>query len=76
MREHNFNLPKQMVTSIGSSVQAPSNNKKIQNYVFNLNEVLGRGNFSQVYKAVNITNSMFAFIQTRRWPSKSSRYPR
>lgn len=46
-----------MVTSIGSSVQNPANNKKIQNYVFNLGEVLGRGNFSQVYKAVNLTNS-------------------
>jgi hypothetical protein len=28
-------------------------NKKIQNYVFNINEVLGRGNFSKVYRAVN-----------------------
>lgn len=29
------------------------NYKKIQNYVFDLNELLGAGNFSKVYKAVN-----------------------
>lgn len=33
-------------------------NKKIQNYIFNLNEVLGRGNFSKVYKAFNEVTSM------------------
>lgn len=32
-------------------------NKKIQNYIFNLNEVLGRGNFSKVYKAFNEVTS-------------------
>lgn len=27
--------------------------KKIQNYTFRLNEVLGKGNFSKVYRGVN-----------------------
>jgi serine/threonine protein kinase len=64
MREHNFNIPRQMLTSVGSlgtSIQNLSNSKKIQNYVFNMNEVLGKGNFSHVYKAVNITNSKIIF---------------
>lgn len=31
--------------------------KKIENYLINLNEVLGRGNFSVVYRAINTLNS-------------------
>ena len=27
--------------------------KKIQNYVFNLGDMLGKGNFSKVYRAIN-----------------------
>jgi hypothetical protein len=27
--------------------------KKIQNYIFNLADMLGQGNFSKVYKATN-----------------------
>ena len=40
--------------------QMPSGNtKKVENYVINLNEVLGRGNFSIVYRAVNTINSKY-----------------
>jgi hypothetical protein len=35
----------------------PPNYKKIQNYMFDLNDILGAGNFSKVYKAVNQTTS-------------------
>jgi hypothetical protein len=38
------------------------NYKKIQNYVFDLNDVLGAGNFSKVYKAVNQTTSISYYI--------------
>jgi len=45
----------------GYTVSAPpqAHNKKIQNYVFNMNEVLGKGNFSKVYRAVNEVTSNF-----------------
>lgn len=38
----------------GLSPTAPGRNvtKKVQNYYFNLNDVLGRGSFSTVYKGV------------------------
>lgn len=35
----------------------PVHNKKIQNYIFNMNEVLGKGNFSKVYRAINEVTS-------------------
>lgn len=70
MREHNPNLPKQRISGVNSSLQTTANNKKIQNYVFNLNEVLGRGNFSQVYKAVNVTSSNPFLTQTKQWLSR------
>ena len=38
----------------------PSNQaltKKVENYLINLNEVLGKGNFSVVYRAVNTLNN-------------------
>lgn len=33
--------------------QMPAQTKKIQNYIFNLSDMLGKGNFSKVYKATN-----------------------
>lgn len=47
--------------SYSASSPAPQpHNKKIQNYVFNMNEVLGKGNFSKVYRAVNeITSKLY-----------------
>lgn len=35
----------------------PNTTKKIQNYQFKLNEVLGKGNFSKVYRGINELNS-------------------
>lgn len=32
--------------------------KRIQNYIYKYNDVLGKGNFSTVYKAVNTITSM------------------
>lgn len=32
---------------------ANNTTKKIQNYTFRLNELLGKGNFSKVYRGVN-----------------------
>ena len=44
--------------------------KKIQNYVFDMGNVLGVGNFSKVYRGVNqLTSSPFS-IQTRSAPSR------
>ena len=37
--------------------------KKIQNYVFNLADMLGRGNFSKVYKATNELTGILFSIQ-------------
>ncbi len=37
----------------GSLMPINNTTKKIQNYVFKLNEVLGKGNFSKVYKGHN-----------------------
>jgi hypothetical protein len=47
-----IHVPKQnkmYETHIGST----SNLKKIQNYVFDLNNVIGTGNFSKVYRGIN-----------------------
>lgn len=41
--------------------------KKIQNYVFNLADMLGRGNFSKVYKATNELNGTSSVTQARAW---------
>lgn len=60
-------------TSKPPSIQP--NYKKIQNYVFDLNELLGAGNFSKVYRAVNQLTSTSAPIQTRRPPSRWSSCP-
>jgi hypothetical protein len=45
--------------------------KKIENYVFNYSDFLGKGNFSKCYKARNTLTSNPSSIQTRRSPSKS-----
>jgi hypothetical protein len=42
--------------------------KKVQNYVFRLNEILGKGNFSTVYKGLNELNSKCEFIQMNKSP--------
>lgn len=49
--------------------------KKVHNYVFKLNEVLGKGNFSTVYKGHNELNSKDELIQTSKWLSRSLNYP-
>ena len=53
-----------------ASQQVPQT-KKIQNYVFNLADLLGRGNFSKVYKATNELTGIFPLIQEKlllsRW---------
>ena len=59
LRELSQNLPK---VQQGQSQPHLGYNKKIQNYVFNLQEVMGQGNFSKVYKAANVTNSEFLMI--------------
>ena len=45
--------------------------KKIQNYVFDLGNVIGAGNFSKVYRGINQLNSTDQPIQTKyaqlRW---------
>lgn len=52
----------------------PVNNttKKIQNYQFKLNEILGRGNFSTVYRGLNELTSSHCLIQTNLSQLKSS----
>jgi hypothetical protein len=45
----------------------PNTTKKIQNYQFKLNDVLGKGNFSKVYRGVNELNSTLFVIQTSLW---------
>lgn len=47
--------------------------KKIQNYQFKLNEVLGKGNFSKVYRGINELNStIFHNDQMNLLQSRSS----
>ena len=48
--------------------------KKIQNYVFDMSNVLGVGNFSKVYRGVNQLTSNPLSIQTRSAPSRWSRW--
>jgi hypothetical protein len=42
---------------MGSQSPQGATTKKVENYLIHLNEVLGRGNFSVVYKAVNCLTS-------------------
>lgn len=59
-----------------AAIQTPNGaTKKVQNYVFKLNEVLGKGNFSTVYKGLNELNSTDALIQTNKSPSRWSSCP-
>lgn len=54
---------------------APANQpiyKKIDNYVFNFDELLGQGNFSKVYRGRHELTSTVQSTQMRRSPSKSS----
>jgi len=44
-----------MLSQLQPSTQAAT--KKVENYLINLTEVLGKGNFSVVYRAVNTLNS-------------------
>jgi len=39
--------------------------KKIQNYIFNFNDLLGKGNFSKVYKAHNEVTSKVSILHRR-----------
>lgn len=43
----------------------PNTTKKIQNYQFKLNEVLGKGNFSKVYRGINELNSTHCLSNRR-----------
>lgn len=56
-----YDIPMQPVGYMGyppnSYSQPPNTTKKIQNYQFKLNEVLGKGNFSKVYRGINELNS-------------------
>lgn len=45
--------------------------KKVHNYIFKLNEVLGKGNFSTVYKGINELNSKHGVTQMSKLPSRS-----
>ena len=47
--------------------------KKIQNYIFNFNDLLGKGNFSKVYKAHNEVTSILMIICRRNRGDKNSR---
>lgn len=62
--------------NIASNIkQNPQTNmKKIQNYVFNLNELLGAGNFSKVYKAINQQNSTNNLTQIKSQQSRLSNF--
>ena len=53
--------PQGVMPKASKSNQSP-NYKKIQNYVFDLNDILGAGNFSKVYKAMNQTTSISYLI--------------
>lgn len=46
---------------------ANNTTKKIQNYTFKLNEVLGKGNFSKVYRGLNEITSKDETTQTSPW---------
>lgn len=54
----------------GSIMPVNNTTKKIQNYQFKLNEVLGKGNFSKVYRGVNELTSKTPLIQTSPLQSK------
>ena len=57
---------------IGRESPYPENTyKKIQNYIFNFNDLLGQGNFSKVYKAHNEQTGTPIDMQVRSLPSKS-----
>ncbi len=47
-----FNLNDQLKRKIDSTIHKPvdSFNKKVKDYIFSLNDVLGKGSFSTVYK--------------------------
>jgi hypothetical protein len=46
--------------------------KKIQNYIFNFNDLLGQGNFSKVYRAHNEITSTRVVTQRKWLLSRSS----
>lgn len=53
-----FEKPNLSATVLLSQTLAPTiQTKKIQNYLIYLNEVLGRGNFSQVFRGINTLTS-------------------
>jgi hypothetical protein len=53
-----FEKPNLSSTVLLSQTVVPSvQTKKIQNYLIYLNEVLGRGNFSQVFRGINSLTS-------------------
>lgn len=60
MDSHTYSAPYNNSYVVPAAPQP--HNKKIQNYVFNMNEVLGKGNFSKVYRAVNEITSNDALI--------------
>lgn len=44
--------------------------KKIQNYLIYMNECLGSGNFSQVFRGINTLTSKLVLTQTSKWRSR------
>ena len=44
---------------IRDRVQIPQNCKEVQNYIYFTDKVLGNGNYSVVYEAINKNNSKF-----------------
>ena len=56
---------------IGRESGYPENTyKKIQNYIFNFNDLLGQGNFSKVYKAHHEQTGTPTSMQEKSSPSK------
>lgn len=47
--------------------------KKIQNYIFNFNDLLGKGNFSKVYKAHHEITSIYSILPRRSSGYKNNR---
>ena len=51
-----------------------SNTKQINDYLIDLNCMIGEGSFSKVYKSTNLKTSNPLFMQTRQWRSRSWRW--
>jgi hypothetical protein len=67
----------QLTTSFSSTSlpSAPYKYKRIKDYLYDMEAVLGRGNFSTVYRAVREGTGTPPSTQTNPTPSKSSSWP-